>query len=479
MNKITDIIFIQNYYWANIGVMSISAVLKQNGFKTDVVIGKPDLILKKIQFYKPRVVGFYSTTGYHHIQLGIARKIKSIFGDKIITLFGGPHPTFDKSILMDSGVDIICKGEGEYAVLELLEALKRKSDYTAIKNLSVKINGLIYDNPLRPPCELDCLPISDREVYASVPAAYLSKQYPVMFSRGCPYSCSFCSAPAVRKLYQGRVYLRLRSINNMIQELKEIKLRYKPKQFYFYDENFFQDKNYTINLLEEYKKKVNIPYICMMRADLMNDEVSGILKESGCFFTVFGIESGNQEVRNSLLNKQLSDESIVSCAESLRKYRINFATLNIVGLPGETISHVWDAVRINSTINPRWAKFFVYQTLPATKLGEYSLKNGYINRIDVMPSDASMFNSGIIVRQNKEFKKIIRLKSLANIYIKSPLLRKSVGKIMLNLPLSRLYVYIEKLLEFLYYYASQMYKWSFFEKVAIAVFYIKHRKEFE
>src|SRR3989339_38846 len=120
----TDILFVQNYYEQMLGIMSISALLKRHGFTTDVAIGTESHILDKVSAIKPKVVGFYCTTGFHHRNITIAAGIKKEIGQEILTIFGGPHPTFVPGMIMAEGVDIICRGEGEYAVLELLQTLK-------------------------------------------------------------------------------------------------------------------------------------------------------------------------------------------------------------------------------------------------------------------------------------------------------------------------------------------------------------------
>lgn len=460
--------------------MSLSAVLKQHGFVTDVAVGNQDAILQKIDDQRPRLVGFYATTGFHHRQLNLARKIKSIFGEKILTVFGGPHPTFATDILEDVGVDIICRGEGEYALLELLQALEANGDYSKIQNLNVKVNGKIYENTLRPLCDPDALPFPDREIYHSVPFIYSDPQHAVMLSRGCPYSCTFCTAPAIRNIYKDHGhYLRCRSIEGVIEELQHIKERYNPKNIYFYDEIFFRDKEYSRRFLEKYKAKIGLPYMCQVRADLVDEKVASILKDTGCKFLVFGIEHGNEAFRNKLLGKNLTDRAILSCASALKKYKIPFATLNIVGFPGETLSHVWETIRINTLVRPNWSKFFIYQTLPATPLADYSLKNGFVESIDVASSDATFLNDGVIFRRSPDYKKILRLKCIANIVIKFPFLQEIVKNILLGLPADSFFRALEKALDFFHYYCVPLSGYRFIEKLSIAWFYVTHRDEFE
>lgn len=299
-----DILFVQNYYEQTLGIMQISALLKQHGFTTDVAIGTKEDIINKTIEKKPKVIGFYCTTGFHHKSIAVAEEIKRILGNEILTVFGGPHPTFVPNMIKANGVDIICRGEGEYAVLELMQSLYTGKDYTDIKNLTVKKNGRIYQNEVRPLCDVNALPHPDREIYRNIEYIYSNKRQVVMLGRGCPFNCTFCSAHAFKELYKGKgKYVRFRSISNVIEELEMIRAKYNPSCFSFNDDTFILNKNYLFEFLNIYKERVNLPFACLIRADLITDELVKLLKETNCYFTAFGIESGNEKLRNIVLKK--------------------------------------------------------------------------------------------------------------------------------------------------------------------------------
>ncbi|MFA5778606.1 MAG: radical SAM protein [Elusimicrobiota bacterium] len=475
-----DILFVQNYYEQVLGIMQISACLKKHGFKTDVVIGTMQDIIKKTLAEKPRVIGFYCTTGFHHRNISIAAGIKKILGDKILTIFGGPHPTFVPDMIKPEGVDIICRGEGEAAVLELLQALQSGKDYTGIKNLTVKKNGKIYENEIRPFCDVNTLPHPDREIYRDIKYIYKNKRQEVMFGRGCPFDCTFCSTHAYRELYKGKGnYVRMRSVADIIAEFKNIKNRYNPSCFFFHDDTFIFKKDYCFELLNTYKKEINLPFACLLRADLVTDSLMKLLKETGCYFVYFGIESGNEKLRNLVLKKNISDEHILNCASLLHKYKIPFATFNMIGLPDETLRDVWDTVNINIKAKPAWAWFSVYQTLPMTELAQYALDKGYISSVDVSGADSTFHESSIILRNNPEGKRIIRLKNTANLIIKFPFLKMPVEKIILNLPFDIIYDLSDKFLYFISYYSRLTYKSGFFRSLYSALFISRRLKEFK
>jgi radical SAM superfamily enzyme YgiQ (UPF0313 family) len=477
---VLDILFVQNYYEQMIGIMYISALVKKHGFTTDIVIGTKEKIIKQTLQKKPKVIGFYCTTGFHHKALAIAQEIKKILGDKILTVLGGPHPTFVPKVIRSNGIDIICRGEGEYAILELIQALNTKQDYTGIKNLNVKKSGHIYENEIRKLCDINSLPHPDRELYKNIDFIYKNIRQEVLVGRGCYFDCSYCSNHAFIKLYKGKgQYFRLRSVLNIIDELEEIQKHYHPACFFFHDDTFIYEKRFTFEFLEAYKKKIALPFACLIRADIVTQDQIKLLQQSGCYFTYFGVETGNEQLRNTLLNKNLSDETILNCAKLLHRYEIPFSTFNMVGLPGETLSNTWETIRLNTKINPKWAWFSVYQTLPETKLAKYTLEQGLIDSIDVEGSDATFHRNSIILRNDPCGIKINRLKNCANLLIKLPYLSGIIKKIFLNLPFDLFYSGMDKFLYYIFYYSRLTYKLGFIRTLRSAFFMIRHLKEFE
>ena len=161
------------------------------------------------------MVGYTVYTGPHTWYLELNQRIRAQLPG-VFSIFGGPHPTFFPEMIEREGVDGLCIGEGEYATLDLMNALERKADRAtpgvhlpdpAIPNWWFKLNGEIVRNPLRPLLtgeELDALPFSDRELlYAAHEQSRRTKIKPFITGRGCPYDCAFCFNKAYSDLYGG------------------------------------------------------------------------------------------------------------------------------------------------------------------------------------------------------------------------------------------------------------------------------------
>ena len=141
--------------------------------------------------------------------------------------------------------------------------------------------------------------------------------------------------------------MRVRAISHVLDELKQIKNKYRPTCFFFHDDTFGFNKDYDVEFLTAYKKQVDLPFACLIRADLASEGYIKLLKETGCYMVSFGIESGNEALRKKVLKKQIGDEHILRCAALLHQHKIPFNTFNMVGLPDETLTHVWDTIDIN------------------------------------------------------------------------------------------------------------------------------------
>ncbi|VVB64532.1 B12 binding domain protein [uncultured archaeon] len=183
------------------GTAYLNSAVKSKGHEFVLHVGNEiDKILLKISKENPDIIGFSCMSSFHKDVLSLARKIKEKHNIPII--MGGPHATLFPDVIKNEAIDIICRGEGEFALMDLLEAIQNKNPYHNIKNLWVKYKGNICKNELRPLVDpLDNIPLIDWSCYNST--GILENSPPVVFLiRGCPYSCSYCFNEATRILYK-------------------------------------------------------------------------------------------------------------------------------------------------------------------------------------------------------------------------------------------------------------------------------------
>ncbi len=375
------IIFVQNQWAEFPGVMYISGILKKYNHKTDIVISdNVDYIIKFLRWENPDVVAFPTLSGIHKWILSVADAVKSS-GLKSLVVLGGPHPTYFPEIIEHPSVDVICRGEGEYPMLELSDAIDAGVDFTGVANLWLKSDGKIYKNELRPLVEnLDELPFPDRNLYSKYLIFRLETTKMFITSRGCPYNCSYCYNEKLREIYRHKgAYLRRRSVANVISEIKEVKSSLKLKSVYFMDDTFIFNRKWVMEFLEVYRREIGLPFFCLGTADHLNDEnFVRAFKESGCYGIYFGIESGDENIRKNILNKKFSDEKIINAARLLKKYNLKFRAYNMAGLPGEKVEDVYKTIELNIKIGTDFPFCSIYQPYWGTSLCDYAVSQGLL-----------------------------------------------------------------------------------------------------
>jgi radical SAM superfamily enzyme YgiQ (UPF0313 family) len=352
----------------------------------------------------PDVVGFSLMSGMQHWALNVSGDIKREFPN-VKVVFGGVHPTYFPEVVESEGVDIVCIGEGEYAMLDLMNAIDNKNDISGIPNLWVKKDGEIYKNELRPLIEnLDELPFADFELYYDTYSSLKSTSVKSFLGvRGCPYNCSFCFNKKLKAMYKGKGnYTRFRSKENIISEILNVKARYKFKKVFFISDIMFINKKWALDFLKDYREKVQMPFIGLIRADMLDEKLVRELKESGCCIARFGMESGNEQLRNEVLKKNLSNEQIIKTAELLRKYDIKFRAYCMMGLPGETVKQAYDTINLNVRIKTDYPWCAVYNPYSGTDLVDYAKKKGYLDHaFDIDSIEDSYYKGSVLTNEHK------------------------------------------------------------------------------
>ncbi len=410
------VLFIQNNgIQESIGIANLSGILKANGHQTDLLLVShtPDLI-GAIKQYDPGLIAFSALTGVHHSLEKLAVEIKQQLHIPIIV--GGPHPTYSPDMINSPGIDIICRGEGELAMLELAEAMEHDQDVTKIRNLHIKTrNGTIHRNEIRPAAPLDELPFPDRELYYKYKFLRDMPMKRFISSMGCPYPCTFCHEPVIRNLYRTETksdYLRRKSVARAVAEIKYIADRYPLNHVHFSDDLFFIRNSYKWleEFAEVYSKEVGIPFNCNIRYDSINQHAADLLEKAHCYGAAVGLESGNQEIREVVIRKRSKNEHIVEGARLLREKGIKVLTTNMIGLPGETLDNALETVQLNMELKSNYVRANTFLLFPGLPLVEYARQNGYVDKdFDIDKQIAESQEINLKTPYAKEFRNIASL----------------------------------------------------------------------
>jgi len=364
--------------------------------------GDPFRVMKahfagRVEAFRPDVVGFSVMSVNYRIAAVLAAAAKAR-RPECLTIFGGIHPTVaPEETILDPAVDVVCRGEGEGAMTELLAALDAGSDLRTIAGLWVKQDGVVSRNPVRPlEQNPDVLHFPARDLLD--PRRLQAELYGInlLSARGCPFPCTYCQNEFLMDLYRGQGrFVRYRSIDNVFAEIDEVIRLYKPSRLSFSDESFTLNKPRLAEFCERYAKRYSVPFLCQTRPDLIDEATVRTLRDGGCDFINMAIESGNPRVRNEVLGRNIPTEQIIEAFALARRFGIRTASFNMIGLPGETMAEVWDTIELNRRLQPDRIMCTVYMPFRGTRLGEECLAGGWLTHpVD----DAEVYYTNIAIR---------------------------------------------------------------------------------
>lgn len=363
----------------------LSAFLKKHGHQTELLSFQHEMSKDELLSYigksEPGLIAFSTVT----LQWANTRKYAAIIKEKFKApvICGGVHPSFrPEEVISDPNIDMICIGEGEYPLLEVMNRLENRGDLSTIPNIWVKNEaGRVFRNDTGQLIEdLDSLPFPDRELMPYQEVIDENRSEPILVtSKGCPYNCTFCCNSAMKQLYKGKgKYLRQRSPENVLAEIRSLKEKYRIRSLNFYDEAFGYHRQWLEKFCEIYESEIRLPFGAMVRAETMDRETFRMMRKAGLELIYIGIESGNEEFRRDIMGRKMSNETIIQTCKDAQAEGIQVWSLNMVGVPGETPERIRDTMELNRRINPEFINISVFQPFPGTKLYDECVKNNYI-----------------------------------------------------------------------------------------------------
>lgn len=415
-----------------LGIMYLSSYLKQYGHETKLVRIDQENVVEVVSNFKPDVIASQAMTGGHLDTIEFFRKLKQKF--EFISVMGGSHPTFYPKVIEEEGVDVCIQGEAEDALADLMNALEKGEDYTKIQNLLVKKDGKVYYNQMRHLREdVDNIPFPDRDI------AYeheIWRKQPIrhfIACRGCAYRCTYCFNNTIAKIYEGKGnWVRWRKIDLIIKEIKEVFDKYGGKFVYFQDDIFIMNKPWLQEFAEKYKKGIGIPFHCHVRPNLVDDKSADLLSKAGCFSVHMALETANDDLRNSILQRNMPKETVYEAANNLHRHGIKIMLQNMVGLPGSTLKDDLETLKMNMKIKPLYAWVSIFQPYPGLELTEYAAKHGYLD-IDFDKIDKKFFENSVLkiekIRQREHLQKWFGIAAEHPIFYYSGLLH-----LIINMP---------------------------------------------
>ena len=383
-----------------LGIASLSAVLKQNGHTCDLyditVVPEGREISEfthKVKSFDPDLIGYSIRSN----EVGMVRSLlEAVPKDKVVSVAGGHHVTVaPEDTLRD--FDIAVRGEGEEALLEVVERLEAGDSIRDVKNVWLREGDTVHKNELRPLIpNLDDLPNPDwslfherhyTESYLKGSVARNAKIVGAFEgSRGCIFKCTYCSSPTVMNMYGGTKWRREKSANRLADEINAFEKEYGLDFIYFVDEIFLTQIPRLREIRDVFRERVRKPFTFMERPELINEEKIKLISEAGATAVAIGVESGDEEFRKKVLDRSTSQGKIVEAFRLAKKYGLHTHAFNMVGLPHETAEVIEKNFALLQTLKPDSFQVSIFYPLRGTRLHTVCKEQGYLDS-DEMPEN--------------------------------------------------------------------------------------------
>jgi anaerobic magnesium-protoporphyrin IX monomethyl ester cyclase len=360
-----------------LSIVFLGSFLEHQGYEVRLFDEQIELLTENriqeiINEFYPEIIGFTCTTPGMARAHEIAADIKRI-NPEIKVVMGNIHPTvLPEETLKDPNVDLVVRGEGEFTFLEYLQALESAGDITKIDGISHRLNGSFYHTVNRQyQKDLDVFPPVNWKLLTDFNDNYTIEW--ILTSRGCPYKCVFCSARSV----SGFKY-RFNSPQRVIEEVDVVVRDYGMKFFSFADDNFVVRKDRTreiCRLLIERGYHKETKWLCQTRADAVNEPLLELMREAGCEYISFGIETGTQRLLD-LIGKSLKMEAIENAVNMAHRVGIKTRGSFMLGLPTETREDSLATIDFALSLPLDIAKFNLAVPYPGTELLNMAIAEG-------------------------------------------------------------------------------------------------------
>ena len=356
-----------------LGPLYLAAVLERAGLAVEVfdALAEPELggrpargatmrfgasdarIRARVRAARPDVVGINNPfTDHLPFALEAARLVRDELPGVPIVI-GGPHATNDPTSILaaEPSVDVAFRGEGETSFAELVTRLAAGASLDGVAGAVFRRDGeIVHGAPPERVSDVDSLPFPayhrvDLERYfALFERGFASKfafgrpgsnrRVSIITSRGCPYRCSFCDAPKLA----GHAF-RAHSPEYVIEHVRMLRSRYGVRHLHVNDDNVTANRARFRRILEGLSSEfsdVTWDTPNGVRADDLDEDLVALAKAAGCTYMILGVESGDPEVLERIVDKRLDLDAVVAAAKACRKVGLDVHAFYLLGLPGET-----------------------------------------------------------------------------------------------------------------------------------------------
>lgn len=376
------------------GLSYLASVLEQSGREVqvlDLLVSKysKEKIKTKLEEYQPDIVGVTSVTLNYPIASEILKYTKSVDKD-VTTIIGGPHVTFAPAETLTEApwIDIVVKGEGERTMLDIVSG-KKLADIDGIAYRDKA--GSIKQTRERSLIEnLDGLPTPAIHLFPLSRYFALDVHASILTARGCPFNCIFCVGSKM-----GGRKARYRNPKLVVDEIEE-SLALGFKEVNFEDDLLTLNHKHLNAVCDEIiARGLKFNWSAFARVDTVTPEILKKMREAGCTWVSYGVESGNQQILD-LVKKKITLEKVRYAVAIAREAGVKVLASFIIGLPGETKETLKDTMDFAQEIQTFYG-FHVLAPFPGSEVREEADKYG----LEILTSDWAKYDANRAVTRTK------------------------------------------------------------------------------
>jgi anaerobic magnesium-protoporphyrin IX monomethyl ester cyclase len=416
---------------AGVEVAFVDAVMEEmsiEDFSGAVAKIRPDLVV--LECSTPSI--------YHDLETARAAKESAV---GVFVALIGSHPTFFHQQILEENpyVDGIVRGEAELTIRELALGLARGDDLSGVQGLTYRRGDEVRVNAPRPLIEdLDSLPFPARHIVRQegYRAAIYSGVRPtaMVSSRGCPYHCVYCLWPET--LYGHK--FRARSATNIVDEMEQVIKDYGIDEIYFDDDCLTQGKKRVVDMCRLILERgLDVKWIVQARVDTVDRELLSTMKDAGCHYILFGVESGSPKMLE-IMKKRITLDRARQAFKDCRELGIKTQAFFLFGVPGEDQQTISETIDFAKELDADSTQFAIAIPHPGTELYQTCIDHGWLifDNWEDFSAQNSLIETDQLTREDVER---ARIRAYRSYYFRPKFVSKSLGRVRSLKDLTRLF----------------------------------------
>ena len=349
------IILTARYYSIEpLGILYLAGLIRDAGWDCKVVLVHEfdfEPLYEAVRAYQPHLVGFQIWTGYHAQAFAACNVVRDM---GVPVVIGGPHATYFAQECA-AHANFVIKGGAFGLMRELLQG-----------QLTQKVH---FEKSGR----TDAFPQPDRAVvYDAYPELGKSPIKSIFASVGCPFFCTYCYAPSFNQMHGGFA-LTVRPVDDLVEEARDVLVRWPTKLFYFQDDIFGYNVKWLEEFAEKWPREVGVPFHCQIRLELTEHDKGerrlDLFAKAGCSGITLAIESGNAFLRDHVMFRHMPDDLIIAGCRKIMDRGMTLRTEQILAVPFSDTATDLSTLELNAEINPTMAWTSILAPYQGTDMG--------------------------------------------------------------------------------------------------------------